>query len=150
VYTLTAVFVRTMMNDEQNILNLRLALPALADRLGRSTSWFRDLRNRDPRFPPADSAGRYGLAEVVGLLCLRDIERMSDAEHHELETERRRMLLLAFEPGGGCACLGAEKRDQIAAVPLRTREEAITDYENDLENFRGLRGLREATQTRAG
>jgi hypothetical protein len=123
------------MNDtSSDILKARLTLPALADMLGRSTSWIRDIRKREPRFPSPDAAGRYRVVAVVQLLHLRDMEQMTDLEFNSEERDRRANVLTAFDPGGALACL-AGARSRIAGCPLRTRQEAIDAATQEFERF---------------
>lgn len=110
-----------------------LKLPALADRLGRSTSWLRDLRNRDSRFPIPDASGRFPVLAVLLLLRLRELEKMTPEEFASEEADRRRELLADMLPGGPLAFLGASARRRIEALPARTRAEALREAANDFQ-----------------
>lgn len=67
-----------MKNPESD----RLTLPQIAEVLQKSSSWLRDIRSRDGRFPKPDAAGRYSLATVAKLLVLRQLGSMSDAAYN--------------------------------------------------------------------
>ena len=124
-----------MKNDD--ILGTRLTLPALADKFRRSTSWLRDVRERDRRFPPADAEGRYSLVAVVFLLHVRELERMSDRDFDDEEADRRRDLALDTLPGGPLDFVGDDGRAAILAVPPTTRDQAIEEAAADLMMFDG-------------
>jgi hypothetical protein len=123
------------MQDDTDILTRRLTLPELADLIGRSTSWLRDVRARDQRFPAADESGRCRVVAVVQLLHLRDLENMTDLEFNHGERARRANVLTAFDQGGPLASLGAGARSAIAHCTLQSREAAIDEARRDFERF---------------
>ena len=89
-----------MQIDDTNILTIRLTLAEIADQLGRSTSWLRDIRNRDRRWPSADAEGRYSLVAVLTLLDLRECERMTDEQFDQERRDNARETLARIEAEG--------------------------------------------------
>ena len=74
-----------------------MTLAQIADRLGRSTSWLRDVRNRDDRFPAPDADGHYDLAVVALLLNIRTLEHQTDADHTQEMRHHARAMLAELE-----------------------------------------------------
>jgi hypothetical protein len=82
------------MKIDTDILTARLSLAQIAEQIGRSTSWCRDIRSRDSRrWPSASAGGRYSLAAVVTLLDVREAERMTDTQFDQERRERAREAL---------------------------------------------------------
>ena len=78
-----------MNNDRPETMNLG----QIADRVGRSTSWLRDVRNRDDRFPAPDADGRYDLHAVAIIIGVRALEKMADDDYlTELRHHAREMI----------------------------------------------------------
>jgi hypothetical protein len=88
------------MDHDSDILTKRMTLPELADRLGYSTSYMRDLRDRDARFPSADGQGRYRLTAVLALLDVREAERQTDEQFDQERREWAREGLARIEREG--------------------------------------------------
>lgn len=71
-------------------------LARLADLFNMSTSAMRDLRARDPRFPPKGTQG-YNVYAVAHLLRARELERQSDEDFQAEGREQTRARLREIE-----------------------------------------------------
>jgi hypothetical protein len=99
-------------------------VPRLAELFGRPTSWLRDIKSRDERFPQKSGRG-YSVIGVVALLRVRELERMpADAFRAMAAENRNAALRLPF--------LDEAQRARIAACPLPTADEALRDWTGTL------------------
>ena len=114
------------MRNERKPDWLRLA--AIADRLGKSPAWGRDLRSRETRFPKPNAEGRYHLGSVLALIDARRCEKMTDLD---FDAERRTLAEKILNTGKRkavrkfCQEILAGKRNGMRAEYIRDCLETV-------------------------
>ena len=105
-------------------------LARLADLFNMSTAAMRDLRARDPRFPPKTDQG-YSVFGLAHLLRARALERQSD-EDFESECREDARARLADLDAGRWADLGADFVAKLREAIQKTIAEAAAETSDEL------------------